>query len=85
MYPIKLIIIKFYIMNSFEQNCKSEEDLIFMNNSLFFEEKVDFNFELNADQILLEVADYESLHTRMFDQEKGSVSDCEVIFVVSKQ
>ena len=61
-------------MNSFEQNYKSLEDLIFMNKSLFFEKNVDFNFELSPDQILSEVADFESLHTQMFDQKKENVS-----------
>ena len=61
-------------MNSFEQNYKSVEDLIFMNKSLFFEKDVDFNFELNPGQILSEVVDFESLHTQMFDQKKENVA-----------
>ena len=61
-------------MNSFEQNYKSVEDLIFMSKSLFFEKDVDFNFELSPGQILSEVIDFESLHTQMFDQKKKSVS-----------
>ena len=61
-------------MNSFEQNYKSVEDLIFMNKSLFFEKDVDFNFELSPGQILSEVTDFESLHTQMFDQKKENVS-----------
>ena len=66
---IKFIIIKLQIMNSFELNYRSLEDLILINKSLTFDEDADFNLEMSPEQIFSEVADLESLHTKIFDQE----------------
>ena len=69
-------------MNSFELNYRSLEDLILINKSLTFDEDADFNLELSPEQILSEVADFESLHTKIFGQEWRCEPDYEVSLLI---
>ena len=69
-------------MNSFELNYRPVEDLILINKSLTFDEDTDFNLELSPEQILSEVNNFESLHTKIFDQERKFEPDYEVSLLI---